>query len=266
MKAIALAIWITLNDPALISHFPDTAQIERLKEIGAEFDVDDSTGNVTKISISTNKLTDEVLEIVAMISSIEYLVLESSNISDAGLKHIGGLNNLRSLVVRNCTRVQGKELIAIRGKLESLVLKGCPIVDNSLESIIGNRNLVALDLSGTSITDKGIGHLVKIASLQHLNLSRTAISNVSIERIASLPNLKTLRVKGTKVTNSSLSHLARLTALSWLDISENEISDASVPNIVAMRSLIVLDTRNTKISKDGLDVIQKNIKNITIVK
>ncbi len=76
--------------------------------------------------------------------------------------------------------------------------------DSGLESLRGLEQLASLDLSGTSVTDRGM-----------------AVA-------ASLPALKILRLRGTGLTDESVPRLCLLTGLAELDLRDTSITDAGV--------------------------------------
>lgn len=65
-----------------------------------------------------------------------------------------------------------------------------------------------LDLTGTSVTDQGVGQLEKITSLEYCYLSKTRITDAALESLKSLPKLKVLQVDATGVTTQALAKLS----------------------------------------------------------
>jgi hypothetical protein len=64
--------------------------------------------------------------------------------------------------------------------------------------------LTIFGLSGTSVTDRGIGELATLDSLEYCFLERTAITDAAIDAFTRLPNLKMLSVWSTSVTAERL--------------------------------------------------------------
>ncbi|KAM7516509.1 hypothetical protein LguiA_006092 [Lonicera macranthoides] len=93
---------------------------------------------------------------------------------------------------------------------------GCQITDNGLYQLSSAKcisNLSSISLWGmTGITDKGVVQLIsRAASLQHLNIGGTFITNESVFAIASsCPNLKTIVLWGCRhVTECGLLVLVK---------------------------------------------------------
>jgi hypothetical protein len=111
-------------------------------------------------------VTDEGLEPVERLTSLEELLLPYTKVTDAGLVHLKGLKNLRLLLLAY-TRVTDAGLVHLKG-LESL--------DD-------------LDLRDTAVTDAGLAHLRGLKSLTWIMASRTGVSEKGArELLKSLPH------------------------------------------------------------------------------
>jgi hypothetical protein len=96
--------------------------------------------------------TDADLVHVGQLPSLESLGLGGRRlVTDSGLRHLAGLNNLRSLV-----------------------LADTGISDDGVVFLKDLTNLEDLDLSGTKITDTGLAYLEGLVNLKDLDISGTA--------------------------------------------------------------------------------------------
>ena len=96
-------------------------------------------------------------------------IIESTNITDAGLEHLKGLT---------C--------------LQTLELKQPNVTDAGLEHLKGLTQLQSLDLIGTQVTDAGLKHLEGLTQLQSLDLSYTKVTDAGLEHLKGLTNLRYL--------------------------------------------------------------------------
>jgi Leucine-rich repeat (LRR) protein len=91
-----------------------------------------------------------------------------TQITDAGLEHLKGLNQLQSL---NFARTQ--------------------ITDAGLEHLKGLNQLQTLNLSAPKITDAGLVHLKGLTGLQVLYVSNTKVTDAGVAELQkALPNCK----------------------------------------------------------------------------
>lgn len=86
--------------------------------------------------------------------------------------------------------------------------------------------IVAMDLSGTLITDASAEMLAKAASLKSLHLAETSITNLSLAKLSSLKNLSALNLHGTQINNDAIGQLSKLRQLRKLYLWQTEIDAA----------------------------------------
>ena len=68
------------------------------------------------------------------------------------------------------------------------------------------RSLQHLDLSGTQITDTGLGHLSNLP-LVFLSLAETEVTDSGLEVLEGLGQLQRLDLTGTEVTSTAIEKL-----------------------------------------------------------
>ena len=76
------------------------------------------------------------------------------------------------------------------------------------------ESLISLQLGSTSVTEAALeAHLPKMFNLRKLNLSQTSITDKGLDAIAQLSNLEWLNLYGTEVTDAGIAKLKGLTKL-----------------------------------------------------
>jgi hypothetical protein len=104
------------------------------------------------------------------------LHLSNTGITDAGLRHLAGLPNLRALDLQS-TEVRGPGLRHIAPLVEDwLILKRTAIDDAALRELKGAKRLLCLDLEDTAITDAGLVHLYGLPKLSLISLEGTQVA------------------------------------------------------------------------------------------
>ena len=76
--------------------------------------------------------------------------------------------------------------------------------------------LVALDLSRTGVSDRGLARLAGFPGLRRLRLDRTSIGDAGMVHLGGLRSLEVLNLVETRVTDAGLEHLRGLEGLERL--------------------------------------------------
>lgn len=88
--------------------------------------------------------------------------------------------------------------------------------------------MVSLDLSASTVTDKGASLLERAVELRTLRLSETAVTDAGVESLAKLPKLESLNLYGTQVGNDGLKKLASLQNLKKLYLWQTRVEPSAV--------------------------------------
>ena len=141
-------------------------------------------------------------------TKLQILLLSETKVTDAGLDHLHGLNQLRRLALGN-TKITNLGL----AKLNAL------------------SELYNLDLEGTQVTNAGLVHLKGLTQLQKLALTKTKITDSGLTCLEGLTKLEWLGLRGTTTTNAGLEHLKGLTRLRWLYLGGTQVTDSGVKKL-----------------------------------
>jgi hypothetical protein len=130
------------------------------------------------------------LATVGELDKVQYLSLQSSNITDSALANLNGLHQLRVLSLADTTVGDaGLAQLAELSKLEQLVLGRTKVTDAGLANLEGLNRLRTLDLEKTNVTDAGLERLKRLTKLEALWLKGTNVTKAGIKRLQkSLPN------------------------------------------------------------------------------
>jgi Leucine-rich repeat (LRR) protein len=108
-----------------------------------------------------NKVTDAELATLSNLPDIEVLELGNNpGITDAGLAHLSGLANLKTLYLYGTSvRGPGIGVVATLPKLEALSLQGTPVTDRGILQLKNSKSLKWLQLNNTGVSDAAIQSL-----------------------------------------------------------------------------------------------------------
>lgn len=149
---------------------------------------------IKTLHLGGDTMTDRGLESVADLTDLRELVLWwATNITDAGVAHLGRLHRLRILDISLSPLTdEGVRSLAALPELEELGLEG-KFTDKSLLYLSRASHLKALRLSGgeCAFSDEGLEHLEGLKDLQRLSLQNAKVSQAARERLRkAIPRLK----------------------------------------------------------------------------
>lgn len=74
-------------------------------------------------------------------------------------------------------------------------------------TVVWERELCAVMLSGTTMMDDELAVLVNLPMVELIDLSNTPITDAGIRHLTSLKSVKTIVLSGTSVTREGIKHL-----------------------------------------------------------
>lgn len=259
-----LAIHGTLGDEsrvndAALAHIAGFTTLKRL--------------SITSIPIaSTSEITDAGLAHLGRLVDLEELTLQAGNrVTDTGLQPLNRLSKLRLL---NLSYGQpGDAGFAVLGQLTSLedLVVSAPdnqsrISDAGLARLIGLKNLRRLILPQLpAVSDDGLQSIGKLAALEDLTLNGSQITDAGLSNLAHLTHLKSLSLSQTPgITGSGLVHLQGATGLEKLTLAETAVQGRELQRLTAFPGLVRLALSGAKISDADLEPLTK-LKNLEVL-
>ena len=119
--------------------------IAAIEKLGGRHSLDEKE-RVVSVDLQQTQVTDDDLEYLKGLTTLQSLDLFVTQVSDAGLEHLKGMTSLQHLQLR---RTQ--------------------VSDAGLEHLKGLAKLESLDLSSTLVSDSGLEHLKGLTGLQELD-------------------------------------------------------------------------------------------------
>lgn len=129
----------------------------------------------------------------------------------------------------------------------------------------GNPYRMVTFTGSPSINDEQLKALAEIKDqLVWLNLSHTTLSDKHMEELSKLTNLRVLYLNNTSVTDAGLSQLSPLLELRWLSLVGTQVTDESIPAFLKLPNLTNLFLYQTKVSKAGVKELFLNNKQMVL--
>jgi len=168
----------------------------------------DFVSDVNTVWVCNSNFGDDDIACLADLPELFEVEIYRSPVTDAGLEHLEGLTNLKTLYLRKTLITDdGLERLKTLTNLEELMLDHSQITDAGLEHIKEFTNLKKLWLGETQITDAGLEHLQELSNLEQMCLERTQITDAGLEHLKALPNLGYLDVSDTQVTDDGIKSM-----------------------------------------------------------
>ncbi len=148
----------------------DAELLAKLREAGVMILPVAANSNYLQASFFTARANmDSLLGTLAMLKDqLVWLKLDGTNISDAAMKHVGALTNLRKLHLSNT-----------------------PITDAGMSQLTNLQELRSLNLFATGITAEGLKSLASLKKLENIYLYKTSVSGSEYESLrALLPSVR----------------------------------------------------------------------------
>jgi hypothetical protein len=181
------------------------------------------------------------LECASQLSSVSLIDLHFTNISEAELKWLRTMQNLRAVDARwsSCTPSSSVSIDADGfDDEEQHERNGMALLCQALSQL---PDLEAIQLNETYLDDHGLIHLGQISTLRLLAMSETDVSDRGLCNLTSLKRLEVLHIGSEKITDLGLVSLANLTELRILNLRGCEIQGDGLKHLENLKQLTQLE-------------------------
>jgi hypothetical protein len=215
---------------------------------------------IVAIRLSEAPVVDDQLVAFRAWPSLKKLSLDVTQITDAGLVHLGVLKRLEELDLSG-TKVEGPGLIRLKSlqSLQMLDLKKTQVTGAGLENLAGLPKLKTLRLGGTPVTDPSLEFIKPLKNLRSLSLRDTRVTDEGLPVLAGLQDLHQLDLDGTAVTDAGLKQLAPFKELRMLDLRATRVTDAGLAHLAALDKLQYLCLFDTQVTPDGVARLKEKL-------
>jgi Leucine Rich repeat len=225
----SLKVALKSNDGSPPSMAPDHPDAVRLFQIVAEIP------DLRLLTIRGFELDRRHLDVIRACPSIGYLELSDAGLEDEAIKDLFGSMNLWGLNLSHNPITN---------------VPPCP-----------TDRLVILDVQGTGIGDEEVLRFAgRFPKVEHVNLTRTKVTDAGIRSLAPLVNLRFLEFSGVSVGDLGLAALSPLTKLKTLRINDTNVSDLGVRALDGMNELETVFLSGTRITDEGLSLLAQRPK------
>ena len=159
-------------------------------------------------------------------------LLGNRQVSDAGLAHFKGCNNLMILDLQS-TQVTDTGLAHFKDckNLTTLWLSTTQVTDTGLTYFKDCKNLTSLNLNSTRVSDVGLAHFKDCKNLKELGLADTQVSDVGLAYFKDCKNLTDLVLHATRVSDVGLAYFKDCKNLTALSLKTTQVTAAGVAEL-----------------------------------
>lgn len=184
---------------------------------------------------------DEDLVSLKDLRGLRDLVLDHTNITDAGLSHVGLATSLRSLSLRN-TSIDGSGFHHLRAlkDLHHLDLRGTNFQQKHLQELQQHSNLQSICLPRQANSD-WLESLAKIHSLKAIDFDKTNVSHTGLEPLRKLPQLTCLVLNKNCTNANFLNQLHSFQSLRVLRLGSDDLTPEDISAIAGLKQVRDLD-------------------------
>lgn len=219
-------------------------------------------------SLSLSQATEQQLNLVLDLTTIESLKLEQSEVThkwlnrlitlrqlrslcfcdmlidDTSLGPISNLVELRQLEMRNTVvRGSGLRLLGNLRNLESLALV-CNDLKEGIEEVAKLQKLRKLSLHGSVATDDKLREIAKLSELEILDLGQWELADhAAFKALTRLQRLRRLYLENSKMTDAALKELPHFPQLETLILDSMVMTDKGISEFARMDHLCNLELR-----------------------
>jgi len=213
------------------------------------------------------KPVKSVMSDIAALRSLVLLDLSRSQLDDVDLTYIEPLEKLEYLVIDN-TQVTpaGIDTIVKLPDLHAVHLNGLPIGRPELEKLSQLERVTELGLAGSRLSDADMDYLAgEFPELEVLNLYGCAVGDTGLAALQELDRMRELYLSETAVSDKGMTGISKLSKLEALWLSGTGISDASVPEMVKLKNLTDLRVDGTQLTPEGVSRLRQALPKCEVI-
>ena len=125
------------------------------------------------------------------------------------------------------------------------------------------KELTALHLPDSNVTDDALAVCKHLPKLQALSLERTPVGDAGLKHLEGSA-LEHLLLLETKVGDAGAASLATIPALTKLSLRGTQLTDAGLARLQALKNLTELDVTDTRVTKAGVEALHKALPTCTV--
>jgi internalin A len=179
---------------------------------------------VKYLSLDDSSVTDKGFAVLLNCTNAKSLHLQKTGITDETLKKLGAFKQLDYLALEK-TKVTAAGLEAVAGlPIKHLAMQGCTLTEDSFKAFGKMTALEELWLSDAKMKADWLKHIAKLPKLKDLNLMSADFDDAAVKHVATMPELKSLTLNNTSLGDAGFQELIKLPKLESLHVDSTKVT------------------------------------------
>jgi hypothetical protein len=200
---------------------------------------------VTELMLFNEHVNPAVLKALGGLVNLRTLLLSRGTLTNESLKDLRRLKKLDKLTLMDVKGLTGDCLFWLQGTgMRDLWVEGVPLGPMQVMLLWGVP-LRDLALTRCNLTEDCLIRIKMMRRLEGLYVGWTNLGDSSMKPLGTMTRLKRLGVNETGITDEGVRQLKDLKDLEWLRLDDNKVTDACLETVKGFPNLQVLFLNNT---------------------
>ncbi|HEX5271354.1 MAG TPA: hypothetical protein VFW33_12735 [Gemmataceae bacterium] len=179
---------------------------------------------VRVIMLDDSKVTDKGMRAVLNCTNVESLHLQNTGVTDETFKQLSGFKKLDYLSLES-TKITAAGLDAIAGlPIKHIGLQGIELTEDAFKALGKMTSLEVLWLSRAKMKAEWLKHVAALPKLRDLNLLGADFDDAAAKYVVTMPGLKSLTLNDTKLGDAGFTELLKAPQLESLYMDGTKVT------------------------------------------
>lgn len=204
------------------------------------------------LNLCLTGVSDEGFEYLSNLTRMRRMTVCSSRITGTGFAHLTNMTQLESINLHSSPAIDaGLEAISKLSSLQRLEIVHTKVTDDGLKSLAALTRLRQLHIHGPQTTETGLSFLKQLTELYELDIYDRPASNQTLAQLQYLPKLRMLRLFNGTFDDTGVKYLAAVQTLEELTLNSAKVTDAAIEDLGQLTSLRRINLSGTRITEPG---------------
>jgi Leucine-rich repeat (LRR) protein len=183
-----------------------------------------TAAEVREINLEASKVTDKGFQAVLDCTNVKFLFLGNTSIGDGTFKKLAGFQKLEYLSLEK-TKVTAAGIEAIAAlPIRHVALEWHDLTEDHFKAFAKMTALEDLWLANAKMNPDWLKHIIKLPNLKDLSLRDAALDDANAKQLAGMTSLTSITANSTKLGNEGFLALLKLPNLKSLNVDCTQVT------------------------------------------